>query len=49
MKWRKFIRNSKNIDALLYRTDHGGKLMFESNENEYTKVLILFPALTADA
>jgi len=30
-------------------TDHCGKLIFESNENEYTKVLILFPALTADA
>ena len=30
-------------------TDHGGKLQFESTEDEYTKVLILFPALTGDA
>ena len=29
-------------------TDHGGKLQFESNEDEYTKVLILFPALTGE-
>jgi PAS domain S-box-containing protein len=29
-------------------TEHGGKLFFESNEGEYTKVLIFFPVLTAD-
>jgi PAS domain S-box-containing protein len=27
-------------------SDHGGKLIFESNENEYPKVLITFPAIT---
>ena len=26
--------------------DHGGKLIFESNEDEYTKVLMSFPAIT---
>ena len=30
-------------------SDHGGKLQFESHEDEYTKVLILFPVLTGDA
>jgi signal transduction histidine kinase len=30
-------------------SDHGGKLIFESNEDEYTKVLIFFPAITENA
>ena len=30
-------------------SDHGGKLLFESNEGEYTKVLIFFPAITENA
>jgi PAS domain S-box-containing protein len=29
--------------------DHGGKLIFESNEDEYTKVLMFFPAIPEKA
>jgi PAS domain S-box-containing protein len=29
--------------------DHGGKLIVESNEGEYTKILIFFPAIAANA